>query len=292
MIRHPSEHFIKYLLTRPEGKDESWVIQMVVSLGYPRPQTEYIQWLKNDITLKLPANFQPQNRYHRDSVKFLRTEGIWSIYNANDSTRMASYIVTNLRVRPLIEQLLLGRLESREIAKKVNGRFKEFFTVGAIEAYGHYYWNVGLLRVEEWADLLEDSEYQRGQLMPILQVGPAMALHKTGFQQNIESKVIIREMMETLFFDFREWRTQPLSEERTRSFSSLAKSAAILDERLSQSETQIKDSLKAFEKFRMRHSSNPVRGIEELAPDGNFTQSGARLLEPAREDAEDKEEAK
>jgi hypothetical protein len=87
-------------------------------------------------------------------------------------------------------------------------------------------------------------------------------------------------MLETLYFDFRDWKTQPRSEERTKALALLAKSATIIDERLSQADTAMRDSLKAFEQFRMQHAQLEVQDVRDLAPDGNFTGSGAKLLEP------------
>lgn len=281
MIRHPSEHFIKFLMTqqRPEAQDDKYVLMMVTSLGYPAPASDYLIWLRTQMAPKIPAGFQPQNRYHRDSVKFLRAEGIYSLHNPDEPTREASTVVTHLRARQLIEQLLLGHMEPKEIAKKVNAKLSEYFTTPCIEAYAHYYWNVDLLRVEEWAQLLEGYDIQKSKTLAILQMGPAMALHSAGFQQQIESKMVLREMLESLYFDFREWKTKPLSASRTKALVDISKSAAHLDERLSQADSAIKESLVAFEKFRMKHAELTVPDVKSVATEGNYTGSGAKLLE-------------
>ncbi|MDD1709987.1 MAG: hypothetical protein LUQ37_03655, partial [Methanoregulaceae archaeon] len=130
MIRHPSLYFIKYLMTqdRPEAQDNNWVCAMVTSLGYPKPHQDFLAYTRAE--LHIPASFQPRNRYHRESAKFMRQEGIWSLHNPDAATREATLIITNLRVRPTVEQLLLGHIEPKEVAKKVNSRFSEFLTSG------------------------------------------------------------------------------------------------------------------------------------------------------------------
>jgi hypothetical protein len=281
MIRHPSENFIKYLMTssNPQAQQDSWVVTMLVSLGYPRPDQDYITWVRAEVDERKPLNFQAINRYHRDSVKFMRSEGIYALHNPDKSAKEAHLIVTNLRARPIIESLLLGRMEPKEIAKKINTRLGEFFTAEGIESYKHYYWNTDLLSVEDWSQLLADYDVQRQNTLAILQVGPSMALHKMGFQQLLDSKTILRDMLEGLYFDFREWKTKDHGINRTRSMTAIAKAATMLDTQLSQSDSALKDSLRAFEQFRMQHAKVTVPGLRDVAPEGNYTQSGARLLE-------------
>lgn len=289
IIRHPSETFLKFLMTQvtnPHVNDDGWVSHAVVSLGFPQPQIEYLRWLRSELYSRVPAGFQPQNRYHRDSVKFLREQGIWGLHNPDKNSREATLLVTNLRARPLVENLLLGRVEPKDIAKKVNARLSEHLTTEGIEAYRHYYWQVSLLKVEDWSQLLEEYEYQRSQTLSILQVGPGMALHKTGFQQQIESKVMLREMMETIFFDFREWKMQPRSPAKTKALVTLSLAATKIDERMHEADAALKDSLQAFEKFRMQTDSQGVADVRQVAPAGNYTGSGAKLLEAPRDDKE------
>ena len=281
MIRHPSENFLKYLMTSSHqwALNDDWVRMTVLQLGYPKIDNDYLLWLRSTLAARLPAGFDPQNRYHRESVRFLRSEGIYSIHNPDKVIKEANLIVTNLRARPIIESLLLGRMDPKDVAKKVNSRLGEFFTSEGIETYAHYYWNTGLLKVEDWAQLLSDYDVQRRNAMAIVQVGPSLALHKMGFQQAIDSKTILKETMEALYFDMREWKAEPRSESRTTALTRIARGMVQLDAQLSQADSALKDSLRAFEQFRMQHAQASVPGIKDLAPDGNYSNSGAKLLE-------------
>ncbi len=71
-----------------------------------------------------------------------------------------------------------------------------------------------------------------------------------------------------------------------------ARSMTLIDERMTESNSLLKDSLKNFEKFRMNHAKNQVIDMRELAPDGNFSGSGAKLLEKPEEEASEKKESK
>ena len=289
MTRHPSENFIKYLMTsaHPQATSDDWVREFVASLGYPRPEPDYLSWLRASLSMKIPDSFEPTNRYNRDSVKFMREEGIYGLHNPDKATKEAHLIVTNLRIRPVVESLVLGRLDPKDVAKKVNTRFGEFLTGDGVDAYRHYYWQVNIIRVEDWVKLFQEYELQQQNSLAIVQVGASMALHKMGFQQQIDSKSMLREMQQTLFFDFQEWRTKPHGMSRTKALAALAKSSVVVDEQLSQADSAMKDSLKAFEQFRMQTANKGVVGLKELAPGGNFTGSGAKLIDiPVKEEEE------
>jgi hypothetical protein len=276
MVRHPSELFVKFLITK--GYNQQQAVQYVEQLGFPRPDPLYLVWLCQNI--QIPKDFQPTNRFHPESVAFLKQEKIYGLHNPDKTVRECFQILTNFKARTIIEDMLLGRIEPKEVARKVNARLNEFFTTDTIEAYARYFWDCTLLKVDDWAVMLKELDHQREHAMAILNVGPAMALHKHGFQQAIDSKTILQEMQEAIYFDFRDWKAQPRSTERTVAMTRLARSAVSLDERLSEADSALKESLKAFEQFRMRQSENQVKGIQEIAPEGNYTGSGAKLLEP------------
>lgn len=289
MIRHPSENFIKYLMTsgHPQSDSNDWVQMMLTSYGFPMPQTDYLIWLRSDVTSKMPADFQPNNRYHAASRSFMKSEGIFGMHTRDKAINEANSIVMNIRARAIVENLLLGRIEPEEVAKKINSKMGAFYTKEGIDAYRHYYWQTSLLRVEDWAQLLENYDIQKQNALAIVQVGASMALHKTGFQQAIDSKSMLRTMQESIFFDFQEWRTKKHGTERTRALATLAKSAVMVDEQLSQADSALKDSLKAFEQFRMETEKAAVPGIQDVAVIGNYSGSGARMIEAPRPDGDE-----
>lgn len=293
MDRHPCEFFIKYLITlpNPESQDDNWVKLGVQNFGFPPPEDRYLNMLRAEVYNDLPVNYNPRDRYNRPSVKFLRKHQIWSLHNPDEAIRQALLILPNYRVRKLIEHLLLGRLDAKDVAKKVNSRLNVYFTADVIRAYGHYYWNCTVMKTQDWVDffgLYDNAE--KSKSLAILSNGPAMALHATGFQQHLESKEMLREMQEALYFDFRDWKEQPRSPVKTNAMTNIVKAASQVDVRLSEADSALRESLKAFEQFRMEHARRNVRSIDEIAPHGNFSESGADIKElpPAPEEEEKK----
>lgn len=270
--------------------DNEWIRMMVTSLNYPSPDPAYLHWLRNDLNSKIPAEFRPSDRFHTESRKFLRSEGIFGFHQQTREVKEANDIVLNYRVRSLAESLLLGRIESRDVAKKINTRLGTFYTEEGVDAYRHYYWQVGIMRVEDWMAILPNptDDLNRQNIVAISQVGASMALHKTGIQQQIDSKSMLRSIQEVLYFDFMEWRTKKHGGDRTKAMTGIAKAAVMVDEQLSQSDSALKDSLKAFEQFRMETEKVAVPDVRSLAPSGNFSKSGSKLIEAkSKEEKED-----
>jgi len=288
MNRHPSEFYVKFLITLPDGQDDRYVNHAVTSLGFPGVSGEILGRLRAELQPKIPADFNPVDRYHKSTVKFLRSEGIWSLYHQDEAAHQATTLLVDLKVRDTVEKLLLGRLEHKDVAKKINSRFGVFYTATAIQTYEHYFWNVPLLKVQDWVQVFEQMDPRKEKALAILQVGPALALHATGFQQQIESKAVLREMLTGLYFDFKEWQAQPRSADRTEAMVKVARAASAIDTSLSQSDALLKDTLKGFEVFRMRSAEEgAVKDIRVLAPHGNFSGSGAKLLDAPKKDEEE-----
>lgn len=280
--RHPAEYFLRYLITLPqqESADDNWVRLKVQMIGYPPPMASYVAQIRQILMTDFPVNYAPTDRYNRETVKYLRKHQIWSLHNANDDTKEATQILIDPQIRKTIEQLLLGRLDPREIANKVNSRFRKFYTGEIIADYAHYFWNCSLMKTNDWVVFFEQydrSDQQKS--LSIIQSGGGMALHVAGFKQDIEAKEMLREMAEAIHFDFKDWKNQPRSAERTRAFATLTKAATAIDERMSESSTAVRDHLALFKSWQMTNSPQKVQGIEDVAPHGNFSESGADLKE-------------
>ncbi len=136
------------------------------------------------------------------------------------------------------------------------------------------------MKTHDWMQFFEAYErVDQQKNISIIQGGGGMALHVAGFRQELESKDMLKDMLETITFDFRDWKNAPRSLDRTRAFATLAKAATDIDERMSESSTAVRDHLALFRNWQMTHTPKVIQGIEDIAPHGNFSESGAELKE-------------
>lgn len=292
MDRHPSEYFIRYLLTKPlpQAQDNNWIRQGVQALGFPAPPDTLVERLRSEMYPELPQNYEPSNRYNRESMRFLKKFHIRSIHNPDRHVQQAFLILPNFKVRRIVEKLLLGRMDPKEVAKKVNARTEQFFTVESIRVYCHYYWNCGLMKTADWSDFFEAyDQSDASRSMAIVHSGPAMALHVTGYQQNLDSKAMLKDVQESMYFDFLSWKNKPTSPDKTSAMTRIAGAMSKTDVRLSEADSALKESLKAFEMFRMKASQTEVPSIDSVAPAGNFSDSGEKLKELSPPEDEEEE---
>lgn len=279
---HPSMYFIKYLLTLPqqEAQDDNWIRSKVQQIGYPAPMMQLISTLRQTIMADFPVDYDPTDRYNRQSAKFLRNHGIWTLHNQSEDTKEAIRLLNDPQVRRVIEQLLLGRLDAKEVASRINSRFRRFYTADTVLDYSHYFWNCSIMKMSDWTPFFEAYDrIDQQRNMSIVQSGGGMALHVAGFKQELDSKDILKDMLEAISYDFKDWKNAPRSTERTRAYSMLAKAVKDIDERMSESSTAVRDHLAVFKSWQMSHNRKTVQGIEDIAPHGNFSESGAELKE-------------
>jgi hypothetical protein len=282
-FRHPSEYFIKYLITLPqdEAREDNWVVHKVQVLGYPQPSRSYLTTLRGVMAQDFPVDYNPLDRYNRETLKYLRKHKISTLHDSGDhDAREATLILADIQARKLIEQLLLGRVSSREISTRLTERLRRTFAPTAIDVFSHYFFNCAIMRTNDWVpffDAYDRNDAQRA--LSVIQNGPQMALHVAGFRQELESKDMLREMMEAVMFDFRDWKNQPRSTDKTKALATLTKAAAQIDERMSESSTAIQDHLQQFKAWKIKQNEKSVKSIEELAPHGNFSESGTDIKE-------------
>lgn len=287
-MRHPSEYFIKYLVTldHPMADQNTWIASSLSHLGLPQlePETSesYLSLIREEMEEGKPNPLKPdKEQKHRPSLKYLKDKKIYSLYNPDTYSKEATAdILGNMQVRPMVETMLLGRVPHKEIARKVNEKFGMFLRAESVAAYEHYYWNVNLLTVDDWVRLFEGSK-KAGTVESIIQGGRGVALFRLGYPVDVDAKDVLQQTLETLYFDLQDWKTQPRSIEKTKALNMIAKAVTLLDEQLSQAESAIKDSLKAFEKFRIDQLSEKPRSIKQLAPEGNYSGSGKSNKEVA-----------
>jgi len=280
--KHPAHFFIKYLLSlgTPECQEESWVFAALAQHMLDEPDKTYFRELKVEVNSDMPSDYRPRDRSHGPSVEFQKSHKIYAMHHPDSSVKlMQERILFDPWMRDKIEKLLLGRFNPQYISSRLNQRFRTVLTERMVSIYKHFFYNTDILTPEEWAVVFGGSTNaaEGKNRMSILRVGPALALHRTGIRQVIESKQAIKHAQQMIYMRLLEVNQMPCSESAVRMHNSLTRTLLATDERLSQSDVALKEVLDEFRKFSMeRRSEGPV-SIQDLAPDGQFSGSGKKL---------------
>ena len=283
----PYDFFVKYLVLC--GETDAAILLKLGQWGFLSPDATYLGLFRAEMEPP-PANFDPLDRAHRPSTTYLRDQQVYELFFPNSAVEEAWGILADPTKRMAVEQVLLSRLDTKVAAQKMNRRNNWFLTAAGIETFGHFFWHVKLLTFDEWGRFLYGRSSLYARYMGLLQGTKELAFFHLRVDQVIESKQMIRRAQEIAYFTLEEVAQQPgCGPDKVKAINMLTKSITDCHEAQSTSDMALKEVLKQFERFRMEHPQIQPKPIGQLAPKGNFTNSGVKdadvLVEPEKVNA-------
>lgn len=275
LVKHPAEYFIRYLLLRDPAATDASLMKLMDDWGFLQPAQTYWGFLRGRLQER-PDDFNPLNRHHRPSMKFLRDQQVYDLFYPTDSVEGAWKILIDPSQRLIVEQALMARLDFKLVAQKLNKKNNWFLTADSLQMFYHFFWNVKLLTFDEWGRFLYGRSSMYDRHMALLQAPPSLAFFHLRLEQTIESKRMIQRVQEIAYHTIEEVNLKPgTGQDKVKAIGLLGKVVIEAHGALSTSDMALKDVLQQFERFRMEHPSMSPPDIKELAPGGNYTGSGA-----------------
>lgn len=296
--RSPSEHFIKYLLSKQQF-DSGAILRMMEDFGLDAISERYIDKLR--ASMQFPDPWKPADKRHKPSQEFLKKHGIRDLWFPNAETQEAYAILGNKQLRSEVEALLLSPLRVEEIAAKLEKVHKVQITAGGIAAFGHYFWKKSLLSPAEWVDFLDSkgNSYEKiTALRALPDTASMMVPWVTGLAgppPSLNTGTVARRVRDVAFMKVLEIERQPATLAHSKMLLNYEKVIQAAEAEMRQSDVALKDVLSAFEKFRLRNDTRPVPSIEDVAG-ANYSKSGegtgtvVTLDDDFYEDEEDEED--
>lgn len=279
VTKHPSQNYIKYLLLNKNN-----VSEFLKRYDLPDLPNGYLDYLKKSMP-EVPQNFDPNNRYHRESLAYIKELQIYNLFFPDRFTKEAMSYLEDLEIRMHIESMLLSRTKPIDIAKAINSKLNSLCTEEGIDRYRHYFWNVNILKIDDWNKILENPS-ERYKTKRLIRGGPSFAKYQLGgFQQKVEAKQLLSDILTVLKHDIEEIKYMPTSEGKIKMLSTSVNMIGDIDDRLTSMDITMKDTLKQFERFKVDHVKANVKPISESAAIGNYSNSGMVLEEIKIQDA-------
>lgn len=291
MPRHPAEKFILFLCVTLEDAQDRNVNSTLRLHGLAPLERADLSRLRQ--LCAVPEGFKAWDPNDAASKRWLRGLGIYSLVHPDETTRqMKDDILQVPSLREKVDTLLMGRVSPQEASYRLQKQ-GVLVTPGAIEEYQHYFWDTQALGLSDWiayfqsdADPDEGSGRTVGRKSPLksaLLGGPDLAKYKVGIAQELDSKKILAELQQELYFTFREIKTLPVSEKKVVMLSAVTRSLARLDERISSSDQALQDTLKRFEKFKVITDTAKPPALSQLAPTGSVSSRSRMEIQISRE---------
>jgi hypothetical protein len=273
--KHPAEHFLRYLVLRDPGVTDAMLTKSLDDWGFLQPAQTYWGFLRQSLNDR-PAAFDPTNRLHQPSMRYLRDKKVYDLFYPTEAVNEAWDILADPNRRFLVEQALMGRLELKSTAQKLNKKYNIFLTADGLQAFYHFFWNVKLMTFDEWGRFLYGRSAMYERHMALLNGPPSLAFFHLRLDQTIESKKMIQRIQEIAYHTAEEINTKPgTMPDKVKALALLGKTVVDCHNALSTSDMALKDVLQQFERWRMEHPMGSPPDIHELAPGGNYSGSGA-----------------
>ncbi len=273
-MKHPAEYWLKFLLIEDPTRTSAELQSEISGKGFLQPPLEYFAFLKESIS-PTPAVFNPYDRSHRPSVRYLRKEGVYELFFPTPDVRAANAIIHKVNVREHVEALILSRLPLKETAKKLNQKYSWDLTEETLKAYRHFYWNRDLLTFDEWGRFLYNRTSMYEKYMTSIQATMDLALYELRLNSVIDSKHMISRVQHIAYFTLEAVGLKPgTGQDKVKAIGILGKTIIDAHVALSTSDMQIKEVLEQFKNFRMGNPEKTAPALQLLAPRGNHSGSG------------------
>lgn len=284
LLKHPAEYFIRHLILKDAQVTDATLEKTLDDWGFLQPAPNFWGFARQRARAGMPTDFNPNNRLHRQSMKFLRDQQVYDLFFPTEAVEMAWSILTDPTQRVVIEQALMARLDPKLAAVQLNRKNNWFLTGDALSVFGHFFWNVKLLTFDEWGRFLFNRTTLYDRHMSLLVGSPSLAYFHLRIDQAMESKKMIQRAQEIAFHTLEEINLKAgVGPDKVKAIGLLGKVVIEAHNALSTSDMALKDVLKNFERFRMEHPIASPPDIRLLAPGGNYTGSGAEAKKEEKE---------
>lgn len=269
--KHPAENLIKYLLVSDQQITDGSVQKRLEDWGFLTADPTYLPLLRQTVPAP-PVGFQPGNKAHRPSVRYLRDLKIYELFHPNAAMTEAWEILAHQEQRRDVEKVLLARLDLKVTLQKINAKHGWFLSVPGVEMFRHCFWNVPSMTFDEWGRYMYNRTAMYDQYVSLLLASPRLAFYHLRLDQTIESKRMIQDTQKIAHSLLLEVSEKPGSSvDKIKSVGILGKLVVETHNALSTSDMALKDVLKQFENWRMEHPQLMPPSLKQLAPSNNFS---------------------
>lgn len=162
-IKHPSKHYIHYLLSR-RSLTPSQIVDRLRALDLPAPPKDgnnpselEQQIAETKAEMRIPFGFSPRDPEHTESVEFLRRWGISDIWAGGPYMKHARALLDDPVPRRMACTLLLAPLTMKAISARIRNRFRKTemeMNPRVLKLFSHYFWDYSAIDRDHWAYVL------------------------------------------------------------------------------------------------------------------------------------------
>jgi hypothetical protein len=281
MIHHPAKYWVKFYLSRRNHTHQR-VAELLSLIDLGGLSADQVKEIDDD--MDYPQPYRPWDLSHRPSQIFLRREGIYEAWREGKHMKIAEAILSTKALRDAVEMWILSPLKTNQAVKKINQKMPEAeLTEKAYDLYEHYFWNREEMSGDKWGAFMTTRENANKELLELAMdargaTGVQMLLWKSGAGalRQIEANKMFTDLRNISYMAAMQIAMYAPSRNHSEMLLNYVRAAKIGQEGVDSTESAVKDVVKAFNAFRMRHVETATPSVKELTG-GKFSEAEAGI---------------
>lgn len=279
--RSPSEYYVRFLISAQDSAENinaNEIVQALDSLGLDGFSASYVREVAETM-LPRPLTYDPGNFRDTHTTAYLKQHKIFDMWRMGRGVRESQLILIDQVLREKLEPLLLSSMGHSFIARKLRRYTSIALTPEGVSAFGHYFWNRGLLTQPQWMEYLKGKTFVNAYIQGLMLSPDVVGQHLpyavgiTGPGKDFNSAEAASRIGQIAYKHALELEHCPATLEVTMAVKNCMTTVMKADELMRRSDVALRDVLRQFEKFRMRVDDTKVEGMEQLAG-SNYSKSG------------------
>lgn len=257
---HPSENWFKYLILFSGATLER--IREIASLnGVTPPTLEYLQGLRDSLTVRKPSPFYLRNEATR---VWLRKNRLYGLSTNTPEAVEARNILTEDRLRKVLECFLICGTPIEDIAGYVEKAGFRKLSKRVVESYCNYFWNRDLLTAKDWVAFLTPAYPNSVLYLDCYANDTKYTAWKLGVKFEIDAQEVLKGFLLDASMRFTETRSMP-NERNTALAAKLWTEIAIgAHTELSKASDATREILEQLKKMAIKLDERKVPSLETL----------------------------
>lgn len=260
-MKHPSHYFIKWLIVQGHTFEPANAIMKDHGLPeMPDRLEDSFYKFTDEVWADLPADFTYVDPMHKPSSDFLKRQDIYNLAFPTKHTIAALRVLEYGPAKRDIVIALLGRIKKQEIISIANDVHGLDIDEKVIDALAHYYYNVKILTLSEWAQLMPSFAAQEtDQYLSALNGGPVVAAYRLNRAKNVTIRETMQTAVDALFATLSEIRNWPATTDKVKILAETVGALAKAHTVMNTSDQELATIAKELKQFKLaRNATKPV----------------------------------
>jgi hypothetical protein len=269
VVNHPAKYWIKFYLSRKLHTHQR-ITELLSLVDLGGIDADQVKIVEDD--MRFPIPFRPANISHKPSQIFLRQERIYDAWRGKQVMQQAEAILGTKDLRDIVETFILSPLKPEQAVIKINQKIPDAnMSVKVYDTFQHYFWNRSEMSGDKWGAFISERKHANKEWLQLAMdsrgaSGVQTVLWKTGVGsvRQMEANKIFTDLRNAAYMSAMQIALRSPNRHHAEMLLSYTRAAKLAQEGVESSENAVRDVVKAFNAFKMRHVQTNIPSVKQL----------------------------